>query len=320
MATDERSTDLLAVELLEPPGLPPPPASLDAELEAGVTLRRHGVRRSHPAMAGGAIVLGIVAMALLAPVISPHDPFGQELTNRLRPPFWLTGGSLDFPLGTDRLGRDLFSRIIFGARITLLIGALSVLVGGAIGVTAGLLAGFYGGWVDTLLGRLADVQQAIPFVVLVLAIVAVLGSSLANLTIVLGVGSWIFYYRVVRGEVLAVREHLYVEAARAVGASQGRIFVRHILPNVSSSIIVVVTLFVPQVIVYTAGLSFLGLGVPLPTPEWGSLIAEGSEYLQRAWWLTLMPGVFLVLTVLAVNMLGDWLRDELDPTQSRRAR
>jgi peptide/nickel transport system permease protein len=273
-----------------------------------------------PVILGGGIVIAIVLLALLAPWISPHDPLAQVLPDRLKPPAWLPGGSPAYLLGTDADGRDLLSRILWGARTSLEIGLLSVILGAAIGVTSGLLAGYRGGWLDTIIGRLADIQQAIPLLILALAVIAVVGSSILNLVLVLGAGSWLYYHRVVRGEVLAIREHPYVEAARAVGAGDWRILGRHILPNVTGSIVVIVTLELPQVILFTAGLTFLGLGIPPPTPEWGRLIFEGRDYLQSAWWLTLAPASFLVLFVLGVNLLGDALRDRVDPIRRHRGR
>ncbi len=275
--------------------------------------RRTFRRADLPVVVGAAIVITIVGLALLAPWISPHDPLAQVLTDRLKAPAWLPGGSSTYLLGTDANGRDLLSRILWGARTSLQIGSLSVLLGASIGVTAGLLTGYRGGWLDMLVGRLADIQQAIPLLILALAVIAVIGSSVVNLVLVLGIGSWLYYYRVVRGEVLAIRERPYIEAARAVGVGERRMLVRHILPNVAGSIIVIVTLELPQVILFTAGLTFLGLGVPPPTPEWGRLVFEGRDYLQSAWWLTVEPAAFLVLFVLGVNLLGDALRDRLDP-------
>jgi ABC-type dipeptide/oligopeptide/nickel transport system permease subunit len=273
-----------------------------------------------PIIVGGGILLAVVLMAVLAPLISPHDPLAQVLTDRLKPPAWLVGGSPNYLLGTDADGRDLLSRIIWGSRTSLEIGILSVALGAAIGVSTGLLAGFRGGWVDVIIGRLADIQQAIPFLVLALAVIAVVGSSILTLVLVLGAGSWLYYHRVVRGEVLAIRERPYIEAARAVGVGDWRILSRHILPNIAGSIVVIITLQIPQVILFTAGLTFLGLGVPPPTPEWGRLIFEGRDYLQSAWWLTLAPAAFLVLFVLGVNLLGDELRDRLDPVRRQRRR
>jgi peptide/nickel transport system permease protein len=280
------------------------------------SLRRAGL----PVVIGGGIVVAVVLLAILAPWISPHDPLAQVLADRLKPPAWLPGGSLTYLLGTDSNGRDLLSRIVWGARTSLEIGVLSVLLGAAIGVTSGLLAGYRGGWLDTIIGRLADIQQAIPLLILALAVIAVVGSSILNLVLVLGIGSWLYYYRVVRGEAMAIRGRPYVDAARAVGAGDRWILFHHILPNVAGSIVVIVTLELPQVILFTAGLTFLGLGVPPPTPEWGRLIFDGRDYLQSAWWLTVEPAAFLVLFVLGVNLLGDALRDRLDPIRRHRNR
>lgn len=269
---------------------------------------------------GVTIVSVIVAIAILAPLISPHDPLAQNLVDRLKPPVWLAGGSPVYPLGTDANGRDLLSRIIWGSRTTLAIGILSVTLGVLIGVSSGLLAGYRGGWIDLVIGRLADVQQAIPFLILALAIIAVVGSSILNLILVLGAGSWLYYFRVTRGEVLAIRQRPYIESARATGVGDRRIVTHHILPNIAGSIAVLITLQVPVVILFTAALTFLGLGVPPPTPEWGGLIYDGRDYLQTAWWLTVEPAVCLVALVLGVNLLGDALRDRLDPVRSRRGR
>ena len=286
---------------------------LALEEPAGSLPRRRA--RLDPAAAVGLVLVGfVILLAVLAPLLAPEDRTATgELRRRLLPPVF-AGGSPEHWLGTDRQGRDVWSRVVWGSQVTLLIGVTAVVVGGLVGVTTGIVAGYFRGRVDAVVGRLADVQQSIPFLVLALAVVAVLGASLANLILVLGLGSWIFYHRVVRAEVLRIREQPYIEAARALGGSSRSVLRRHVLPNVLPSVIVVATLFVPQVIVFTAGLSFLGLGVPPPTPEWGRQIADGTEYLRTAWWLTLVPSFFLVLTVIGVNLVGDWLRDVLDPT------
>jgi peptide/nickel transport system permease protein len=282
--------------------------------------RRIG-RQLEPGLAIGlVIVVAIGLIAVLAPLISPHDPLAQHLTDRLKPPVWLPGGSSTYLLGTDQTGRDLLSRIIWGSRTSLVIGLASVALGALIGVSSGLVAGYRGGWLDLVIGRLADIQQAIPFLILALAVIAVVGSSILNLIVVLGIGSWLYYFRVTRGEVLSVRQRPYIEAARAAGVGDRRILSRHVLPNIAGSIAVIVTLQIPQVILFTAALTFLGLGVPPPTPEWGALIYDGRDYLQTAWWLTVEPATILVVFVLGVNLLGDALRDELDPVRSRRGR
>lgn len=275
-------------------------------------------RRRLPLIVAAVVLLSVAVLAAAAPIVSPHDPLRQNFFDRLKPPFWMEGGSTEYLLGTDALGRDMLSRILHGARTSLTVGALAVLLGGAVGVALGLLAGYLQGPIDTVLGRLADIQQTLPFIVLILAVVAAVGPSKLNLILVLGIGSWVYYYRLVRGEVQSVRERPYVEAAIAIGASKGRILLRHVLPNVLPSVIIAVTLYVPHVILYEAALSFLGLGVPPPEPTWGRIIAEGREYVETAWWISVLPGLVLMATVLAVNTLGEWLRDHLDPLQRGR--
>lgn len=276
------------------------------------------MRRTWEGVAGLTIVGFVLAVAVLAPLIAPYDPTVQELRDRLLPPSFLPGGTPEHLLGTDGNGRDLLSRIVVGSRLSLLIGAATVLIGGAIGVTAGILAGLRGGWFDLVAGRLADIQQAIPFIILALAVVGVLGSSVVNLIAVLGVGSWFYWYRVVRGEVLALREQPFVEAARAAGIGDWQLVTRQLWRNLAPSIIVLATLWLPQAIAYTAGLSFLGLGVPPPTPEWGRLIADGTEQIADAWWLAALPSAALVVTVLGLTLTGDWLRDMADPVRRGR--
>lgn len=275
-------------------------------------------RRRLPLIVAAVVLLSVAVLAAAAPIVSPHDPLRQNFFDRLKPPFWMEGGSTEYLLGTDALGRDMLSRILHGARTSLTVGALAVLLGGAVGVALGLLAGYLQGPIDTVLGRLADIQQTLPFIVLILAVVAAVGPSKLNLILVLGIGSWVYYYRLVRGEVQSVRERPYVEAAIAIGASKGRILLRHVLPNVLPSVIIAVTLYVPHVILYEAALSFLGLGVPPPEPTWGRIIAEGREYVETAWWISVLPGLVLMATVLAVNTIGEWLRDHLDPLQRGR--
>lgn len=286
-----------------------------ARIEAEV--RRMRRRRRRPLIVGLAVLVLIVSAAVFAPVVSPHDPLQPNIYRRLQPPFWLEGGNMEHPLGTDALGRDVLSRMIYGARTSLTVGVLSVLAGGAVGVMLGLLAG-YAPVADAVLGRLADMQQTLPFIVIILALVAVLGPGKGNLVLVIGIGSWVYYYRIVRGEVAAVRERPYIEAARAVGASTVRIIMRHILPNVLPSVIVTMTLYVPHVILYEAALSFLGLGVPPPEPTWGGIIAEGRDYVEIAWWITVFPGLALMTTALCINVVGEYLRDYLDPLQGER--
>jgi peptide/nickel transport system permease protein len=256
----------------------------------------------------------IVVTAVLAPVIAPHDPKEQDITLRLHPPAWQDGGSWSFPLGNDALGRDILSRIIYGARISLIVGVSAVFIQGAIGTGLGLLAGFYGGRLDSIIMRLTDLQYALPFLVLALAVMAVLGPSLRNVILVLGLTGWVYYARIVRAEALSLRRRDFVEAAESIGATNSRLMLRHILPNVTASIIVVGSLQVARMIISEASLSFLGMGIPPTIPSWGGMVAEGRTYVATAWWVSALSGLAIFATVMSVNLVGDWLRDELDPT------
>ena len=278
-------------------------------------MRRRGLGLT--ARVGVAILVGVALAAIFADVIAPSAPDRQLLTARLDPPSWL-GGEHGYILGTDQLGRDVLSRVIYGSRVSLIVGLAGVLLSGTLGVTLGLVAGYFGGYWDRVIMRVTDVQQAIPALVLAIAVVAVLRPSLLNLIIVLAVTTWVAFARVVRSEVLALRETLFVEAARVVGARDRRIIARHILPNVGASIIVIGSLTVANLILFEASLSFLGLGVPPPTPTWGRMVFDGMEYLSTAWWIPLFPGSAVMLTVLGSNLVGDWLRDALDPRQRQR--
>jgi len=262
---------------------------------------------------GVTVVAAVVLMAILAPILAPYNPATQDISKRLMAPTWLSGDA-EYPLGTDALGRDILSRVIYGARISLLVGLSAVVVSGVVGVLLGLVAGFYRGTRDALIMRVVDTQLAIPFLVLAVAVVAVLGPDLRNIIVVLGVTGWVSYGRIVRGEVLSVREKEYIDAARLIGCRDLRLIVRHVLPNVSASIIVVASLQVAQMIIAEASLSFLGLGVRPPTPTWGGMVADGRNYLADAWWVSAFPGLAIMVTVLGINLLSDWLRDYLDPT------
>lgn len=275
------------------------------------------LRLAATARVGIAILVAIALAAVFAEVIAPSSPVTQRLTERLDPPSWL-GGEYGYALGTDQLGRDVLSRVIYGSRVSLVVGLAGVALSGTLGVTLGLLAGYFGGYWDRVIMRVTDVQQAIPALVLAIAVVAILRPSLLNLIVVLAVTTWVAFARVVRSEVLALRETLFVEAARVVGASDLRIIARHILPNVAASIIVIGSLTVANLILFEASLSFLGLGVPPPTPTWGRMVFDGLEYVSTAWWIPLFPGVAVMLTVLGSNLVGDWLRDALDPRQRQR--
>jgi peptide/nickel transport system permease protein len=281
--------------------------------------RRSGARalralvRNRGALVGFAVVLANVLAAVFAPAIAPHDPLDQEITRRLLPPAWLAGGSAAHLLGTDQLGRDILSRIVFGSRISLLIGLLSVAIALPVGVGIGLVSGYVGGRVDDAIMRVADVQLAFPFILLAITIAGVLGPNPRNVIVILAVGGWVVYARISRGQVLSLREKEFVEAARGLGMGHARIVVRHILPNSLTPVIVVGTFAVAQMILLESSLSFLGLGVQPPTPSWGGMLNDGRGYITIAWWLTTFPGAAIMLTVLGINFLGDWLRDLLDP-------
>ena len=271
------------------------------------------VRRS-PLAGVGALIVGLVMVAALAaPLLGTSDPIDQDLTVVLRPPFWMEDGSVRHPLGTDHLGRDVYSRLVYGARISLTISVLAALLGAAAGVAAGLVAGYLGGWVDTVIMRIVDLNLAFPLILLALAVVALLGASLKNLVIVMSITTWMIYARVVRGLSLGLREREFVQAARALGAHDARIIARHVLPNVVAPVTVIWTLEVARIILMESALSFLGLGVPPPTPTWGRMLAEGRDYLVVAGWISIFPGIAIMVTVLGINFLGDGLRDLLDP-------
>ncbi|HEV8617280.1 MAG TPA: ABC transporter permease [Methylomirabilota bacterium] len=254
-----------------------------------------------------------VLLALLAPWVVPHSPTAGNLAARLRPPAWQDGGSVARLLGTDLLGRDVLSRLVWGARISLLIALVATLIGAVVGSTIGLIAGFYRGTVDTIVTKLIDVQLAFPFVLLAIAVVAVAGPSIPVLIVVLAIGSWVGHARIVRALVLSLREREYVQAAHALGAQTPRILVRHLVPEILSTIIVLATFDVGRIIILESTLSFLGLGVQPPTPSWGSDLRDAAVYVRQAWWTSAFPGLAIMAVVLAVNLLGDGLRDWLDP-------
>jgi peptide/nickel transport system permease protein len=259
------------------------------------------------------VVLLVVTAALCAPILSPFDPFAQDIGQRLRAPGARDDAGRTHPLGTDHLGRDILARIVHGARIALLVGVAAVAISGLAGLGVGLASGYFGGRVDAVFMRLADIQLAFPFILLAIAVIGVLGPSLRNIIVVIGVSSWVVYARVVRSEVLSIREREFVQAAVALGRGAGGVVVRHVLPNAFAPWLVVATLDMARVIVIESALSFLGLGVQPPTPTWGGMLADGRVYLSTAWWLATFPGLAILVTVLGINLLGDGLRDSLDP-------
>ncbi len=259
------------------------------------------------------IVVAVVLMAVFAGVLSPADPYEQSLRARLKPPVWDDRGSWSHPLGTDRLGRDLLARILYGARISLAAGLVTVLLSGALGAAVGLLAGYHRGRVDTVLMRATDATLSFPVILLALILAVTVGPSFINVVIAIAVILWARFARVIRGEVLSLMERDFIAQARIAGCSAGRIIMRHLLPNTLNTLVVLLTLQIGYVIILEASLSFLGAGIPPPTPAWGSMIAEGRDFITTAWWVSFFPGLAILLVGLAFNLLGDWLRDVLDP-------
>jgi peptide/nickel transport system permease protein len=257
------------------------------------------------------LLLGLAAA--FAPGVTGHDPLEQDIEARLRPPAWEQGGTRAHLLGTDQLGRDSFSRLLYGARVTLLVGFAGVVVSGLMGTALGALAGYFFGWADRLIMRLVDIQLAFPRILLAVSFVAMLGPSVTNLVIVLGLGGWMDYARIVRAQILSLREREFVLAARCLGLSDLRIMVRHVVPNVLSGVIIVASISVASNIILESSLSFLGLGVGAGAITWGTMLADARDYLYVQSWLAVLPGLAIIVAVLTVNMIGDWLRDVLDP-------
>ncbi|MCY7557985.1 ABC transporter permease [Paenibacillus macerans] len=275
--------------------------------------------RSKTGTVGAVLVLIVCLTALLAPLLAGHDPAAVDPLNRLKPPMWLEGGTKEHWLGTDNLGRDMWSRIVYGSRVSLIVGIGAVLVSGAIGAVLGLVSGFYGKWIDAVIMRVADGFMAIPTILFMLVVMAVVGPGLTTLIFVIGVTNWVSYTRVVRGEVLSIKERDFVKAAKAVGAKNGRIILKHILPNILSSFIVISGMNVATTIIMEASLSFLGLGIKPPDVSWGGMLSDGRQYVATSWWVATFPGLAITVTVLGVIFLGDWLRDVLDPRMKTKA-
>ena len=293
------------------------PASAPADARAEVPAARggEGARRTRRlVIAGGLFVVAMALMAVAAPWLAPHDPLRQSLRARLARPTMEAADGKVHVLGTDHLGRDVLSRVIFGTRVSLTVGFAAVLVGGLLGASLGILAGYRGGFTDSVIMTIADAQLAFPFILLAIGIIAVLGPSFPTLIVVIGLSGWVGYARVLRSQVLVLRSREFVDAIHALGGSVGRVILRHIVPNVLSSLVVVATLELARAIILEATLSFLGLGIQPPTPSWGVMVQEGREYLDSAWWISTFPGLILMATSLAVSRTGDWLRDLLDPT------
>ncbi|GAB4407443.1 MAG: ABC transporter permease subunit [Anaerolineales bacterium] len=267
----------------------------------------------HPiALTGGLVVLLYVAIAIFAPQIAPHDPTKGELLRRLEPPVW-AGGSMDYWLGTDAQGRDLWSRIVFGSRISLWVGFVSVAISAIAGVLLGCLAGYFRGALDEVLSRFSDLLLAFPYLIFAIAVMAFMGPGMTNLLLALTFKGWVEFYRLARGEMLSEKTKEYVAAATAVGMGHLRIIVSEVLPNIFHSVLVLATLRLGVMIVTEASLSFLGLGIQPPTPAWGSMVSEGRDYLTTSWWVSTLPGLAILILVLAINVFGEGLRDILDP-------
>jgi len=259
------------------------------------------------------IILSMLTAAVFAPVLAPHSPIDQSLEDKLIPPFWEEGGTTKYLLGTDVFGRDVLSRLLYGARVSMTVSAAALLVGGGVGLVIGIVSGYVGGRLDALLMRLVDAALAFPAILFALLLAVTMGPGLRTIIIAISLLLWALFARVVRGEVLAIKQRDYVALARVHGCSTVRIMATHILPNVLNTFMVLLTLYVGVVIVAEASLSFLGAGIPPPTPSWGLMVAEGRGKIASAWWISLIPGVAITLVVLAFNVFGDWLRDRLDP-------
>ena len=270
-------------------------------------------KRNKMALMGAVVVLFWLLVALFASSMAPHDPFKGKLFHRLLPPAWAEGGNPSYLLGTDHMGRDILSRILYGSRISILIGTTVVFITTTIGIIFGLIAGFYGGKIDAVISRVVDILLAFPYLVFAIGMMAVMGPGIFNLMLALIYKEWVTSCRVVRGEVLAIKKTEYIDAARAIGVRNAVIMFKEILPNVLSPVIVVSTLRVATIIIMEASLSFLGLGIQPPTPAWGSMVSEGRSYLFGFWWISTFPGLAILMLVMGINLMGEGLRDALDP-------
>jgi ABC-type dipeptide/oligopeptide/nickel transport system permease subunit len=287
------------------------PGAGAASSDLGLTLRR--LWRLKWGLAATGLLLLIVTAAVFAPWVAPKDPLEVNIRHRLAPPAWMAGGTPENLLGTDQVGRDLFSRVVYGGRVSLVVGVTAVLISASLGVLLGLGAGYVGGRVDTVIMTVINIMLAFPFILLVLAVIAVLGPSLVNMIVVLGVADWPLYARVIRAETQAIRERDFIAASRALGLGHLRIAFRQIVPNLVSTIVVIATLQVARVIILESFLSFLGLGIQPPTPAWGNMLGEGRVYMLNSWWIAAFPGLAIFVTTLAINLMGNALRDWLDP-------
>ena len=292
-------------------------ASIDTAIASGLALRERGRRAAdslrRAPLIPMAIILLVIFTAIFAPLLTPHSTTKPSLADRLTPPAWQEGGSWEHPLGTDALGRDMGTRLMFGGRVSLMVAIFTLAIGGGIGTAIGLISGFFGGRVDAVLMRSADSTLAFPIILFAILLVVAIGPNMANVVIAIALVLWARYARVIRGEVLALRERDFIARARVSGCSNLRIILFHLFPNTVNTLLVLLTLQVGWVIIVEASLSFLGAGIPPPTPAWGSMVSDGREYVDTAWWVSALPGIAIMLTVVAFNLFGDWLRDTLDP-------
>ncbi|MEZ4864667.1 MAG: ABC transporter permease [Caldilineaceae bacterium] len=301
------------------------PTALDGASDASPWLE--GLRsfgrllvRDQAGIIGLLLFLSIVFAAIFAPWLAPHDPLIQDLKSSKLPPAWMEGGDWSYPLGTDPLGRDLFSRILYGSRVSLEVGFFGVIIAGGLGLVVGLFSGFVGGRTDNAIMTIVNIVLALPYLLFVVFIAGILGRSLFNVIMIFGITDAPIFVRVVRGEVLRIRESVYVEAAQSTGVSQSRILFQHILPNLIGPFLTVATFEMSAMILYEAGLGFLGLSVPPDVPSWGNMLEAGRQYLQRYWWIATFPGLAIMIASLGMNLVGDWLRDALDPRLRRLKR
>ncbi len=287
-----------------------------ARKRAGASLRR--LWKDKLALVSLLFLCFVVFCSVAAPLVSPHDPTKGTLVNRMKPPFWVKGGSQRFILGTDQQGRDVLSRILWGGRVSLTVGFVCVAISGALGTVLGLISGYFGKWVDTVIMRIVDIQSSFPGLLVALTFVMVLGPGEWNLIAALTFNGWMVHARMARGQVLSMRETTMVEATRAIGCPTGHILFGHILPNIISPLITTYVLEIARIIGAEATMSFLGYGIQPPQSSWGLMIGEGRIYIGQAWWLVTFPGVAIALTILALNLVGNWIRIELDPLHRSR--
>jgi len=283
-------------------------------------VRRAGRLRRNAAAFGGLVIIVLaIVCAVGAPYLTPQSPNLQNLEQRLVPPAWFGGTSRHW-LGTDGLGQDLYARLLFGSRVAIVVGVSAVVIAMLIGTALGLLAGWYGGWISAVIMRIGDLVFAFPFLLLALLLVTLLGGGLVNIIIALSATGWVIYARLARAEMLAMKDREFIQAARSIGASTATILVRHGLPNLMTSLMVIGTLEIGTAILSEASLSFLGVGIPPSIPDWGQMVEAGRDYIYKAWWVPTVPGLAIALLVLGVNLFGDWMREELDPLSRSAAR